>query len=142
VDKIEREGWRRQRRQVTADRRSCSSTGHETLGRYGDANAGERKNTASAIEEMVLDLDEGSYGSSRERDGAKRRDRPVNVAGRQALASKDGHSARSGEREDEHARGDAIGEPHLVEGVDRDDHATDPLAKTRSGGFGEGRPVW
>jgi hypothetical protein len=82
VDEIEGEGWKRQRRQVTADRGSRSWTRRESFERDAGADARESKNTASAIDEVVVDLDECSDGGPRERDGSKRRDRRVDFAAR------------------------------------------------------------
>jgi hypothetical protein len=91
VDEVEGERWQRKGREVTADRRARSRTGRESLGRYAGANAGESKDSAGALGEMVVDLDEGSGGSPRESNRSKRRDRPVDIATRQTLASEDGH---------------------------------------------------
>jgi hypothetical protein len=82
VNEVENEGWKRKRRQVAADRGAGSWNRRQSLERYDGADTGEGKNTASAIDEMIVDLDERSDGSPRERDGSERRDRRVDVTAR------------------------------------------------------------
>jgi len=82
MDEIESERWKRERRQVTTDGGPRPWTGRETLDRYAYTDAGEGKDAASAIRYVVVDLDERSNRSPRERDRPKRRDRRIDVAGR------------------------------------------------------------
>jgi hypothetical protein len=71
VDEIEGEGWQRQWREITADRRSGSRAGREALDRNVRADARESKDTASAIHKSVVDLDERSDGGPSERHRSK-----------------------------------------------------------------------
>ena len=91
---------------------------------------------------MVINIDERPEGSPRERDNPQRGEGRIHVAIREPFASENGHSARSGKREDEHARRDAIREPDLVERVDRHDDAADPLAQAGARAFRHRRPIW
>jgi hypothetical protein len=120
---------KREWREITTDRGSRAWTWRERLYRYAGPNARERQGTASAIDDLLVHLEERPDRRPSERHRSERRDRRVHVSPGQTLAAQYGHSAGSGEGKDKRARHDPVGEAHFVERVDSDDDATDPFAQ-------------
>ena len=82
MHEVESEAWKRKRGQVTPYRGARPWIRRQRRARRDGAYASERKNTARAIDEVVVDLDERSGGSPTEYYRPKRRDRRVNIASR------------------------------------------------------------
>lgn len=133
MDEIKRERLKWERCEVATDRGSRAWTRRERLDRWTRLHSGKREDAAGAIDDLIVHIHERTDRRARERHGAERGDRSVDITRGQALATEYGHSAGPGERENERAGHDPVGEPHLIKRIDGHDDTSDPLANDRRG---------